>query len=167
MTNMKFKFPLLLLACLFFNTLWAQKELSAPPTPVVEEAPPPPPPPPSESRPAVYEEDVAPEKVFEMFDVQKTPAFPGGDSELYKYIAANLQYPSVAKDNNISGVVALTFVVEKNGTITDIRIIKDIGGGCGKEAVRLINSMPLWTPGETGGQKVKVRYTLPIRFRLN
>lgn len=172
-TKMKLKFALLLLSSLFFNTLWAQKELSAPPGP--PSAPPPPPPPPPveimvdlNDEAAESTQKAAPsEKVYEMFDVQKPPVFPGGDAEMYKYIAANLQYPALAKENYITGVVAITFVVDTDGKITNIQVIKDIGGGCGKEAMRLIQSMPVWTPGETGGQKVKVRYTLPIRFRLN
>ncbi len=106
------------------------------------------------------------EKVFEQFDIQKPPSFPGGEAELLKYLAENIKYPPLARENNIQGQVVLSFVVGKKGEITDVTIIKDIGGGCGKEAVRVVESMPRWIPGEANGNPVKVRFTLPVRFRL-
>lgn len=109
---------------------------------------------------------VVEEKTFEMFDIQKPPSFPGGEAELFKYLQKNIDYPALAKENNISGVVPLTFVVGKDGTVTDVQILRDIGGGCGKEAVRVVKAMPKWSPGEANGHAVKVRYTLPVRFKL-
>ena len=116
----------------------------------------------------VVEEPKAPvaEKTYEMFDIQKPPSFPGGEAELLKFLAENIKYPPLARENNIQGVVALTFVVNKNGSVSDVAIVKDIGGGCGKEAMRVAGSMPKWSPGEANGHPVKVRYTLPVRFRL-
>jgi periplasmic protein TonB len=102
----------------------------------------------------------------ELTDVQKLPSFPGGDSELMKYLAENIKYPAIAKENNIQGTVALSFVVEKNGSLSNIKILKDPGGGCGKEAQRVLESMPRWTPGEANGNPVRVKFTLPVRFRL-
>ena len=106
------------------------------------------------------------EKTYEMFDIQKPPSFPGGDGELLKYLASNIKYPPLARENNIQGSVVLTFVVSKDGGVRDVNIVKDIGGGCGKEAVRVVQSMPKWIPGEANGNAVKVRFTLPVRFKL-
>ncbi len=106
------------------------------------------------------------EKTFEMFDIQKPPSFPGGEAELLKYLAENIKYPPLARENNIQGQVVLSFVVGKRGEIMDVTIIKDIGGGCGKEAVRVVESMPRWIPGEANGNPVKVRFVLPVRFKL-
>jgi protein TonB len=114
----------------------------------------------------VEEPKVVEDKTFEMFDIQKPPSFPGGEKELLKYLAENIKYPPLARENNIQGTVALTFVIGKNGQVTDVAILKDIGGGCGKEAVRVVNTMPKWIPGEANGNPVKVRFTLPVRFRL-
>jgi protein TonB len=109
----------------------------------------------------------APEKTYEMFDIQKPPSFPGGEAELLRFLSKNIEYPALAKENNIQGVVALTFVVGRDGSVNDVQIVKDIGGGCGKEAVRVVKSMPKWSPGEANGNPVKVRFTLPVRFRLD
>ena len=114
----------------------------------------------------VEEPKVVEDKTYEMFDIQKPPSFPGGDKELLKFLSENIKYPPLARENNIQGTVALTFVVGKNGQVTDVQIVKDIGGGCGKEAVRVVQSMPKWNPGEANGNAVKVRFTLPVRFRL-
>jgi len=107
------------------------------------------------------------EKTYEMFDIQKPPSFQGGESELMKYLGKNIEYPALAKENNIQGAVVLTFVVNKDGSVSDVTVIKDIGGGCGKEAVRVVKAMPRWSPGEANGNPVKVRFTLPVRFRLD
>jgi protein TonB len=106
------------------------------------------------------------EKTFEMFDIQKPPSFPGGEAELFKFLQKNIEYPALAKENNIQGVVPITFVIGKDGSVTDVSILRDIGGGCGKEAVRVVKVMPKWVPGEANGNPVKVRYTLPVRFKL-
>ncbi|MEI6408860.1 MAG: TonB family protein [Bacteroidota bacterium] len=115
----------------------------------------------------IEEPKVVEEKTFEMFDIQKPPSFPGGEAELMKYLGKEIQYPALAKENNIQGVVALTFVVNKDGSISDVQVVKDIGGGCGKEAVRVVKAMPKWSAGEANGHAVKVRFTLPVRFRLD
>ncbi len=115
----------------------------------------------------IEEPKVVEEKTYELFDIQKPPSFPGGDGELMKFLAKNIEYPTLAKENNIQGVVALTFVVGKDGSVSDVQVVKDIGGGCGKEAVRVVKSMPKWVAGEANGNPVKVRFTLPVRFRLD
>ena len=116
----------------------------------------------------VYVENssVVKEEIYDNFSVQKPPTFPGGEKELLKFLAENIKYPSLARENNIQGNVALTFVVDKNGQVSDITVLRDIGGGCGKEALRVMNAMPKWSPGEANGHAVKVRFTLPVRFRL-
>lgn len=107
------------------------------------------------------------EKTYELFDIQKQPTFPGGEKEMYDFIRKNLVYPQIAIDNNIVGRVPIQFVVNKDGSISDVVILKDIGGGCGKEAARVVKAMPNWVPGEANGHKVKVRYTLPVVFKLD
>ncbi len=104
--------------------------------------------------------------IMDLITVEKMPSFPGGDAELMKFITENIYYPEIARETNIQGTVAVTFVVGKDGKARDIKVIKDIGGGCGKEAVRVINKMPYWIPGEANGHVVNVRFTLPVRFRL-
>lgn len=98
--------------------------------------------------------------------VEKQPTFPGGDQALYNYLAKNLQYPKLARKNGIQGKVVVSFVVEKDGSLSDLRILRDCGGDCGKEAMRLIRAMPKWIPGMQNGQVVQVRYTLPVTFRF-
>lgn len=109
---------------------------------------------------------VDPDKVYETFDIEKMPQFPGGEIPMQAYFKDNIQYPEEAKKSGIQGTVALSFVVEKNGSISTIRVLKDPGGGIGMEGVRLLKAMPPWQPGEIEGVPVKVKYTIPIRFRL-
>jgi protein TonB len=106
------------------------------------------------------------EKTYEMFDIQKEPSFPGGLQEMYKWLNKNVVYPEMAKEAGISGQVVLTFVVGKDGSISDVNIVKDIGGGCGKSVKATVEKMPKWSPGEANGHPVKVRYTLPFKFKL-
>ncbi len=117
----------------------------------------------------VVEPQVAapPDVTLTVSDVQKMPSFPGGDPELFKFLSRQIKYPEVAREAGIQGVVAISFVVGKNGDISEVALVKDIGGGCGKEALRVVNSMPRWIPGEANGYPVKVRFTLPVRFKLN
>jgi protein TonB len=98
--------------------------------------------------------------------VEKMPSFPGGQEEMYKYIYSNMQYPAAAKQNKIGGQVITQFVVSAEGEITKAKIVRSIGYGCDEEALRLVNSMPRWTPGDHNGRPVPVTYTLPIKFVL-
>jgi periplasmic protein TonB len=106
------------------------------------------------------------QRVYETYDVQKLPDYPGGRDELFKYIKAHMQFPALAIENNIQGTVALGFIVERDGSLTNIKILKDPGGGCDQEAIRIVKTMPRWAPGEINGTPVRVKYTLPVRFRL-
>ena len=98
--------------------------------------------------------------------VDEMPKFPDGEQAMMKYLADNIKYPKKAKDNNIEGRVFVNFVVEKDGSISEVKVLRGIGGGCDEEAVRVINSMPKWKPGKQEGKPVRVYYTIPIFFKL-
>lgn len=98
--------------------------------------------------------------------IEISPEFPGGEYALFEFIARNLKYPMYAREHNIQGSVYLTFVIEPDGTITNINVLKGIGGGCDEEAVRVISLMPAWKPGTQNGKPVRVQFNLPIRFLL-
>lgn len=110
------------------------------------------------------EKEEAEEEIFTV--VENDPEFPGGMDALYKYLSSNIKYPAIAKENNITGRVYVTFVVEKDGSIANPRILRDIGGGCGQEAIRVVKSMPKWTPGKQRGKAVRVQFNLPVSFNL-
>lgn len=97
----------------------------------------------------------------------ESPEFPGGMEGLYKYLAENIHYPEQAKTDQIQGRVFITFVVEKDGSISDAKVIRGIGGGCDEEALRVVNAMPKWTPGKQLGEPVRVQFHLPIVFKLS
>lgn len=111
------------------------------------------------------EEEADEEDIF--ISVEEDPEFPGGLEALAKYLAENIKYPQLAKENNITGRVYVTFVVEKNGTVGNVRVLQDIGGGCGAEAVRVVKSMPKWKPGKQSGRAVRTQFNLPVGFYLN
>ena len=98
--------------------------------------------------------------------VEVDPEFPGGIEALYKYLAENITYPQQAKDSGIQGRVYVTFVVEKDGSITGAEVLRGIGGGCDEEALRVVNAMPKWTPGKQLGEPVRVQFNLPVVFKL-
>ena len=98
--------------------------------------------------------------------VELMPSFNGGEEEMYKWLANNIKYPQVAKETGISGTVVVTFVVERDGGITSAQVLKDIGGGCGEEALRVVKAMPKWKVGKQNGVPVRVQFNLPIRFTL-
>lgn len=96
--------------------------------------------------------------------VEKRAEFPGGQSEMLKYIQDNRQYPDEAKENDVHGKVLVSFIVERDGTLSDVKVKRGIGSGCDEEAVRVITSMPKWKPGEQGGKAVRTSLTLPVTF---
>jgi protein TonB len=104
------------------------------------------------------------DKIFRA--VEQQPQFPGGQSELMKYLSNNLKYPPAAAEQGIQGRVVVQFVVSKNGAISDVKVLQPLHPSCDKEAVRLISSMPKWIPGKQNGNPVNVYYTIPIRFKL-
>ena len=95
---------------------------------------------------------------------EEDPEFPGGIEALYKFLQDNIQYPQLALENGIEGKVYVTFVVEEDGSITNPRLLRDIGGGCGQEAIRVVKMMPKWTPGKLQGKPVRVQFNLPVSF---
>ncbi|HNQ20779.1 MAG TPA: energy transducer TonB [Bacteroidales bacterium] len=116
--------------------------------------------------PVMTEEEPAPvaEEIFTF--VEEYPEFPGGDKALREYILNNIKYPEVARTSGITGTVYVQFVVEKDGSISDVKVVRGIGGGCDEEAGRVVKSMPRWKPGKQRGQPVRVYFTLPIEFKL-
>jgi len=98
--------------------------------------------------------------------VEVMPAFPGGEMEMMKYLSKNLKYPEKAKDADAQGTVLISFIVDKEGLISNPIIKRSIGFGCEEEAIRVIEKMPAWSPGKMNGQTVNVEYVLPIRFTL-
>lgn len=108
-------------------------------------------------------------KIYEFNDstLQEKPQFPGGESEMFKFISKNLNYPTKARNKGISGLVAVSFIVNETGALSDFICLRDIGAGCGEEGLRVIRIMPQWTPGKVNGVPVKVKYVLPLKFRLN
>ena len=103
-------------------------------------------------------------KVFDV--VEQMPSFPGGPSALMQYLSSNIKYPVVAEENGVQGRVVCTFVVERDGSITDVRVVKSVDPSLDKEAVRVVKSMPKWIPGKQNGSAVRVKYTVPVTFRL-
>ena len=95
-----------------------------------------------------------------------SPEFPGGLENMYKYIKDNLKYTDLAKKTNITGTIYVEFTVEKDGSLTDVHVIRGIGGGLDEEAIRVVESMPKWQPARQGGMPVKVKYQIPIAFNL-
>ncbi len=95
------------------------------------------------------------------------PEYPGGKDALFAYIGTNLKYPEQAVEEGIEGVVFVTFVVEADGRITGVTVLRGMGGALDKEAVRVVSGMPNWMPGKQNGKVVRVKYNLPIRFMLN
>lgn len=112
----------------------------------------------------IEEEDIVEAEIFIV--VEEMPQFPGGDAKLYEYIQKNLKYPMMARESDIQGRVFVNFVVEPDGSISKVNVMRGIGGGCDEEAVRVIESMPKWKPGKQRGSAVRVSYTVPIIFKL-
>ena len=98
--------------------------------------------------------------------VEESAMFPGGQNELIKYLALNIQYPKQARVRGVEGLVYVSFVVEKDGSLTDIKLLRDIGSGCGEEAVRVVKEMPKWTPAKLKGETVRMQFNLPVKFTL-
>jgi TonB family protein len=106
--------------------------------------------------------------------VEEMPRFPGcednnkncADKKMLEFIYQNLRYPALARENEVEGTVVVSFIVERNGKITEPKIVREIGGGCGDEVLRVVNLMPTWIPGKQKGEAVRVQFNLPVRFQL-
>jgi protein TonB len=110
------------------------------------------------------EENADADQIFVV--VEKMPEFPGGEDSLYSYTAKNLTYPPEAREKGIQGTVYVSFVVEADGSVTDPRVLRGIGGGCDEMALELVKNMPRWVPGKQRGKPIRVQFTLPVKFRL-
>ena len=149
--------------------------------------PPPPPPPPPPEVIEIVEDDVVIEDEIEIEDtesdedleiveeddeevfmvVENMPEFPGGDLGLMKYIQKNVKYPPIAKEYNITGKVYISFVVDRSGSVTNVKIVRGVDKNLDAEAVRVIKSLPKYKPGKQRGKPVRVMFTVPINFTLN
>lgn len=115
----------------------------------------------------VFEEAPEEEEVDEIFTiVEDQPAPDGGMAAFYQFVQKKLKYPAQARRMGIEGKVFVQFVVDKDGTLTEVKAVKGIGAGCDEEAVRVIEGAPKWKPGKQRGRSVKVRMILPITFKL-
>lgn len=114
--------------------------------------------------PEIEEEEVVEQEIFII--VESMPEFPGGQLKMMEYIAKNIKYPQIARESGIQGRVFVSFVVEPDGSISNVKIMRGIGGGCDEEAVRVVQSMPKWTPGKQRGKTVRVSFNLPVNFKL-
>jgi protein TonB len=112
----------------------------------------------------VEEKKPEPEQVFTA--VEQMPQFPGGDAALMKFLSSNINYPQVAMENGVQGRVIVQFVVTKNGSVGEVKVIRSVDRDLDKEAIRLCKSLPKFIPGKMNGQSVNVWYTLPITFKL-
>ncbi|HPH75562.1 MAG TPA: energy transducer TonB [Bacteroidales bacterium] len=109
-------------------------------------------------------EEEAPQEVFVV--VEEMPSFPGGDAELFNFIYSNINYPEIAKENNIQGRVTLRFCVTYKGTVDQVSVVRGVDPSLDEEAIRVIKMLPLWKPGKQGGKPVNVWYSVPIKFEL-
>lgn len=108
-----------------------------------------------------------PEVATKVFDVvEEMPSFPGGNGALMSYLASNIKYPVVAQENGVQGRVTVSFVVERDGSISDVRVARSVDPSLDREAQRVVKSMPRWKPGKQNGSAVRVKYTVPVVFRL-
>jgi periplasmic protein TonB len=121
-----------------------------------------PPAPPAPAAPVVEEEET--NEIFQV--VENQPAPVGGYEAFYKYISKNIKYPDQARRMGVEGKVFVQFVVDKDGSITDVTVLKGIGSGCDEEAIRVVKAAPKWTPGKQRGRPVRVRMSVPIAFKL-
>jgi len=95
------------------------------------------------------------------------PSYPGGQSALMSFLSKSIKYPLVAEENGIQGRVMVAFVVEKDGSISNVKVTRSVDPSLDKEALRVVKSMPRWTPGRIDGKPVRVKYTVPVTFRLS
>lgn len=105
------------------------------------------------------------DEVYSVYDV--APQFPGGQDAMMKFLANNLIYPDIAKEENQQGTIYITFIVEKDGSLSGIKILRGVSAALDEEALRVVKKMPKWKPGKVAGQIVRCQYNLPIKFKLS
>jgi protein TonB len=99
--------------------------------------------------------------------VEERPTFPGGTEALLRFLKANLKYPVIAKEAGITGTVLISFLIEKDGTVTNIKVLHSLGGGCNVEAIRVVSIMPKWTPARQKGKPIRTQFQIPLFFLLS
>ncbi len=114
--------------------------------------------------PEIEEEEIVEAEIFMV--VEDMPEFPGGSAKMMEYIQKNMKYPMMARESDIQGRVFVNFVVEPDGSISNVTVMRGIGGGCDEEALRVVQSMPKWKPGKQRGTAVRCSFTVPIIFKL-
>jgi protein TonB len=119
---------------------------------------------PGEKQPEILDDPEAKKETF--ITAEEMPAYTGGDAERQKFLSETIKYPALAVDNGIQGTVYVQFVVDSKGNITDVKIMRGIGGGCDEEALRVVKMMPPWHPGKQNGKAVRVLFTMPVIFKL-
>jgi periplasmic protein TonB len=112
------------------------------------------------------DQQIVEEKIEPYLVVEQMPDFPGGEGELYKYLQEHIKFPAMARESGITGTVYVRFIVDKNGKISNVSLLRGVGGGCDEEAIRVVKCMPDWKPGKQNGIAVPVYYTLPVKFIL-
>ena len=112
----------------------------------------------------VEEEEVQEQEIFQI--VEEMPSYPGGEQKLMEFVAKNIKNPQIARETGIQGRVFVGFVVEPDGSVSNVKVLRGIGGGCDEEAMRVVKSMPKWKPGKQRGKAVRVSYMLPVNFKL-
>lgn len=122
-----------------------------------------------ELQPIVENKVIEDNNVYDRTAIEEQPGFPGGEGALMGFLKSNIKYPAIEKDNDIQGKVYVTFVIEKDGSVNDVQIMKGIAGGpnCDKEALRVVKSMPKWAPGKQNGKAVRCKFILPVTFKLS
>jgi protein TonB len=105
------------------------------------------------------------DKVFDVV-VEEMPRFPGGDEAMMQFIAKNVKYPEEASKKGTQGRVVVTFIVNTDGSVSDPKVVKSVNPALDAEAIRVVNAMPKWTPGKQRGYTVRVKFTIPVTFRL-
>lgn len=114
----------------------------------------------------VEEEEEEVDENFVFVTVEKMPEFPGGDPALLKWIAENISYPTIAAENGIQGRVSCTFTVNADGSVSDVQVVRPVDPNLDKEAIRVLKKLPKFKPGEQRGKPVRVKYSVPVRFKL-
>lgn len=121
---------------------------------------------PTNFEPVVIKDDAVDDPPF-FIVVEEDPRFPNGDAARTQYLKNNVKYPAMARERGVEGIVYVGFIVEPDGSVTNVRVLRGIGGGCDEEALRVVRNMPKWEPGKQRGRPVRVQLTLPIQFTLN
>lgn len=110
------------------------------------------------------ERNASDEKIFDV--VEQPPSFPGGQAALMSYLSKSVKYPQEALKDNVQGRVIVGFIVEKDGSVSNAKIIRSVDSALDKEAIRIVMSMPKWTPGRQNGRNVRTKYNVPVNFKL-